>query len=763
MNKAITDGVVFQPPSFAGGLDVWSTGDGTPGTPTYDTAPNAIFVPADQDFGASLEIQKTATITRVRYIGETPILPGCYLQITARVKCLSGNFPSVRVAAWAGGAGGANISGVVQTGTNKTLDTYGEVVEVSAIVGTGARGGVDMVWGPTALYGHFGLDLTGTNGGIVRVDDIEVKDVSGAFVGDRLGSVDVLDYGAIPDGTTDSAAAFEAADSAAQGREVYVPTGQYFLASDVTINSRARFEGTVTMPDDKQLLLTKNFGLPAYEDAFGNEVTGFKKAFQVLMGFSDHESLDMGGRRIRLTEPLDMQAAVANRTTFATRRVIRNGQIQCDPSPDWADTVVSSSATYDPNDQFSLRNVTNAASIEVGSLVEGVGVGREVYVAAVNKAGKVVTLTQALYGAAGSQTYTFRRFKYALDFIGWDDLSQFQLDSVEIQCGNLCSAILLPKAGTIFHVKDCFITRPKDRGITSAGTGCQGMMIDRCNWYAGDADLNVEARTSIGFNSNANDVKVRDNRIVRFRHFAIIGGGGSSISGNHYFLGDGQTDGVRKGGIVFAHTNIKAYITGNYIDNNFIEWTNEYEADPDFANQFPFGGLTVTGNIFTVNDVAPWFNFIVVKPYGSGFTINGLAVIGNVFKSLNGTIDKVEAVDTSFADLNYNTMRNVTFEANVFDGVADDTFNPIRQTHDEASPQTDWLVEFAPRLPFGGRVRHVEAVVPVGAIRNGANAVNFDQPYVGLGQGANGSQARLTWSEPVKGKIAIMARMDRPD
>ncbi|MEM1234033.1 MAG: glycosyl hydrolase family 28-related protein [Pseudomonadota bacterium] len=763
MNKAITDGVVFQPPSFAAGLDVWSTGNGTPGSATYDTASNAIFVPADQDFGASLELQKTATITKVRYTGETPILPGCYLQIKARVKCLSGNFPSVRIAAWAGGAGGANISGVVQTGPSKTLDTYGEVVEVSAIVGTGARGGVDMVWGPTALYGHFGLDLTGTNGGIVRVDDIEVTDVSGAFVGDRLGTVDVLDFGAIPDGTTDCAAAFEAADSAANGRDVYVPAGQYFLASDVTINSRARFEGTVTMPDDKQLLLVKNFGLPAYEDAFGDEVTGFKKAFQVLMGFSDHESLDMGGRRIRLTEPLDMQAAVVNRTTFATRRVIRNGQIQCDPSPDWADSVVSSSATYDPNDQFKLRNVTNAASIEVGSLVEGVGVGREVYVAEVNKAGKTVTLTQALYGAAGSQSYTFRRFKYALDFIGWDDLSQFQLDSVEIQCSNLCSAILLPKAGTIFHVKDCFITRPKDRGITSAGTGCQGMMIDRCNWYAGDAELNVEARTSIGFNSNANDVKVRDNRIVRFRHFAIIGGGGSSISGNHYFLGDGQTDGVRKGGIVFAHTNIKAFITGNYIDNNFIEWTNEYEADPNFANQFPFGGLTVTGNIFTVNDVAPWFNFIVVKPYGTGFTINGLSVIGNVFKSLNGTIDKVEAVDTSFADLNYNTMRNVTFEANVFDGVADDTFNPIRQTHDEASPQTDWFVEFAPRLPFGGRVRHVEAVVPVGAIRNGADAVNFDQPYVGLGQGPNGSQARLTWSEPVKGKVAIMARMDRPD
>jgi hypothetical protein len=34
-----------------------------------------------------------------------------------------------------------------------------------------------MVW-RNALYGHFGLDLTGTNGGVVRVDDIVIEDVS---------------------------------------------------------------------------------------------------------------------------------------------------------------------------------------------------------------------------------------------------------------------------------------------------------------------------------------------------------------------------------------------------------------------------------------------------------------------------------------------------------------------------------------------------------------------------------------------------------
>ena len=77
MNKAITDGVLLMPPAFANGLDVWSSGDGTPGSDTYENASNAAFVPADQDFGGCLEVQKTSGTTRLRYMGQTPLLPGC--------------------------------------------------------------------------------------------------------------------------------------------------------------------------------------------------------------------------------------------------------------------------------------------------------------------------------------------------------------------------------------------------------------------------------------------------------------------------------------------------------------------------------------------------------------------------------------------------------------------------------------------------------------------------------------------------------------
>ncbi len=64
MNKAITDGIEFMPPAFADGLDVWSSGDGTPGSDTYEGSLDAAFVPSDADFGGALELLKTqATMT----------------------------------------------------------------------------------------------------------------------------------------------------------------------------------------------------------------------------------------------------------------------------------------------------------------------------------------------------------------------------------------------------------------------------------------------------------------------------------------------------------------------------------------------------------------------------------------------------------------------------------------------------------------------------------------------------------------------------
>ncbi|MFZ3581815.1 glycosyl hydrolase family 28-related protein [Loktanella sp. DJP18] len=347
MNKAITDGIVFQPLPFVAGLGVWSSGDGTPGSDTYATSGTGVFVAADQDFGGCLEIQKTGTVQKLRYMGETPILPGCYLRITARVKAVAGPLPTVRIAGWAGRNGGTAASVPVSVGAGRTLTTYGQVVEISAIVGTGDRTGVDLVW-LTANFGHFGIDLTGPSGGLVRVDDITIEDCTAAFVRDIMGSVDVRDFGAKGDNVADDSAAFEAADAAAQGRELVVSQGVYRLAQDVTIQSRVRFVGRITQPAAKRFILQKDFNYQTYVDAFEDEELAFRKAYQALLNFSDHESLDLSGRRVTLTAPVDMQACDPTRTTFATRRVIRNGQFQPIDGPAWATANVTSQATYSP-------------------------------------------------------------------------------------------------------------------------------------------------------------------------------------------------------------------------------------------------------------------------------------------------------------------------------------------------------------------------------------------------------------------------------
>ena len=375
MNKAITDGIVFNPLPFSAGLALWSSGDGTPGSPSYAISGSGVFVAADQDFSGCLEVLKTDPTTKLRFMGETPILAGCYLQVTARVKAVAGPLPAVAIAGWAGTAGGMQAIGLPQAGPTVQLTTYGAVVEIKAIIATADRTGVNLPWAG-AQYGHIGLDLTGPSGGLVRIDDIKIEDVSSVFTRDLVGLVDVRDYGAKGDGVTDDSAAFNAADNAADGQTVMVPAGDYLLQDNVTMQSPVRFEGRIVQSHSYRFILQRDYDYNAYLAAFQNEEIAFKKAFQALINFADHESLDLCGRRVQLSEPVDMQAADPSRTRFETRRVIRNGQFEPADGAAWDTVQVSSQATYSATDDNRLTNVVNAAGIAVGSLVEGNGVGR---------------------------------------------------------------------------------------------------------------------------------------------------------------------------------------------------------------------------------------------------------------------------------------------------------------------------------------------------------------------------------------------------
>ena len=763
MNKAITDGVALMPPAFENGLTVWSDQDGTPGSTTYASAATAAVVLADNDFGACLEMQKATATQKLRYMGDTVLSPGCYLKVSARVKAMSGNLPSVRIAAWAGDAAGSHVTGLVETGPSVALSSYGDVVEVWAIIGSGNRQGVDMVWGTTPVKAHFGLDLTGPDGGVVRVEDIRIEDATNVFHRKLMDWVDVRDYGAIGDGVTDDSAAFEAADLAAAGRDVLVSDGTYYLANNVTFNQHVRFDGTVTMPTDVRLSLTKNFDLPTYIDAFGSAELALKKALQALMNFSDHDSLDMCGRKVLLSQPLDVHAAVVNRETFATRRILRNGQLRSDGSTAWNTEVFTSLADYNPANKTQLSNVVNVSQIPVGSLVEGTGVGREIYVRSTNVAAGTIELSKPLYGAPAQQTFTFKRFKYLLDFSGFTSLQRFTISNVDFYCEGKCNGIMLAKDGLTFMVKDSYLTRPQDRGITSIGGGCSGMQLDRNQFISDEQTIDAQSRQSIGFNVNANDAKIRDNRSVRFRHFGIVGGTGTMIEGNHFFQGDNVTNGLRTAGIVLTASNTKSIINGNYIDNCYVEWANEHDETPDAAGTFSFGGLSIVGNIFMSSGSASWLHFIQIKPYGVGHYINGFNVTGNTFKHVGGgTLDKVDGVDSSIASLDPNLFRNLNWSGNTYNNIVNRTFNPVTIEVEELTPAQTWTGDFIAHLPFDGKARNVLSVMAENKIKNGSNTGIYTQPYAVTNQGPTGAEVILHWSEAVKGKVNVTVRADTP-
>lgn len=761
MNKAITQGLVLMPPTFSAGLSLWSSADGRPGDPSYAGQPNAAFVPADQDFAGCLELQKTTATQRLRCFQQIPFQPGLYLRVTVRIKAVSGALPSVRIAGWAGSSSGSNVTTAVQQGPLVALTSYGTVQTITAIIASGARQGVDMVWGASPAYGHFGLDLTGPTGGLVRIDDVTIEDVTSVFHSEMFNWVDVRDYGATGTGATDDRLAFEAADAAAAGKTVVVSPGTYLIGNHMTFDNPVQFEGTLIMAAGHRLACTRNYDLDTYAAAFGSEIEGFRKALQVLFYFTDHNTLDLNGRRIELSAPIDV-AALAGLTSFSTRRALTNGNLVAVASSAWNLTTATATGTYSPANPYQLSGVSNIGTIPVGARISGTGVGREVYVRAKNTATNSLTLSRPLWGGAGTRSYSFERFKYMLDFSGFAVLTRFQISNLEFTGDSLASGINLAVTGAIFEVKDCMFGQFKDRAITSTGEGCQDLHIDQCQFFGSQQGLLAQNRTDFAFNTNANDVKIRNNRSSRIGTFGVVAGSGGIFVGNHFFGGDDAEVGTRKSGLVLTLPASKTYITGNYIDNSFIELSNEHDPSPDFSNEFTFGGLTITGNTFTAQNCGPWFSWIVVTPRGPGHSIQGLHVSSNVFYARSGNIDRVERVDTSYADLIYGSFRNLSFEQNTFHGVVLRASSPILIEHTQNTAATSWTVDTGGYLPFAGRARNVSALVLEGALTNAAGDTQWATPYVQTEQGSGAQSAVLRWPSAVKGRAQVTVRVDNP-
>ena len=242
--------------------------------------------------------------------------------------------------------------------------------------------------------------------------------------------------------------------------------------------------------------------MPAYISAFGDEELAFKKAFQALLNNSDHESLDLGGRKISVTAPIDMAAAVPNKTGFSTRRVIRNGQFDVKAARLGIPKHFTSVATYDPSDSTRLTNVANVANIPVGSLVQGSGVGREIYVRSKDVAAGEITLNAPIYDASGTQTLRSRRSNTC-----WISAASAPCANSAWSRSNFSATAGAARSGwrrraARSRCRIVLSADPRIAGSHRLGRGCKGMLIDNCQFLSSEESFDVTDRNSIALNTN---------------------------------------------------------------------------------------------------------------------------------------------------------------------------------------------------------------------------------------------------------------------
>lgn len=750
----------FSPPAFAEGLANWSRTTGEAGTPHYGNFAGATLIPNDPDLGPCVEVETAVLQQKFRSILRTPLAPGRYLRACIRFKQVSGPTVALECAVrWIDEAD-QTILGLKQTGPEVAAVSPGVVYEAVTVFAACKYDNVDAAWKYDAVEANLGFNINSVAAGaVVRIADIVVQDVSPQSIQPTLAELDARDFGATGDGVTDNKAALEAADAAAAGRTVILPEGDYALLGNTTLRENWRFVGRLLTPSNARVEFRGEFDFESYYEAFKDGETALKKALQALINYPEHVTIDLGGRTITLGAPLDVHAAVGNRDVFANRRVLRNGKIEADAQGDWTPDVVAATATYQSGTQ-TLAGLSTTAGIAPGMLVEGEGVGREVYVVSVDTANDSVALNQPLHSASAPQGFTFTRFKYLLDFLGFDDLKRIVIEDVEFWGRGLASGIMLPPEGIAWHISDCWFLDPADRAITSIDGADSGLAIDRCEFLSNEGNTPPSQRKTIAITCSGNDAKIRNNRAMHFRHFAVLSSGGVILTGNHFFQDDNQGSTDRTAGLVLAKRNANISVVGNYIDNSWIEWTNEHE--PDAQGQ-EFGNLVVSGNRCLADDVTADFAFLKIAPWNADMTVKGLSVTANTFKVVYpDSIDAALAIDGSKGGIDPNANLDVTVEGNAYNRV-----NEVRETPAQAAlsiPQgseaSTWTLDMAGKLPFGAKALRVTSLVPDGVIENAQGDPVYALPHVLAGQGPDGDQVSILWPEPVSGAIRATVRID---
>ncbi len=460
-----------------------------------------------------------------------------------------------------------------------------------------------------------------------------------------------------------------------------------------------------------------------------------RRGLQALFQRAGPGTLDLGGCEIVLQAPIDMPLGL--RVPTAHRRVIRNGRILCRAGSDWAPVTQLSDASYTPSNPKVLSNVTGIASIPVGALVEGTGVGREVYVTARRLDAAELILSQPLWGAAANQSYSFTRFRHALDLSGVGGPCDLGFADLVLECNGIASGLSLPCGATSIYLDRCDFDAIADRGVTSFGSACQSFRMTGGRVRGTGLDM-----VAVTVSSDAATI-----RGVQAEAPMVLHGQSHMVEGCDL-----------AGGVVLTAAMSSALLTGNRFKGAGVEVTDECSG----ADVASLGGLSVTGNHFSATDPAPGFRWIMLRPHRADRPLSRLSVTGNTFIATGTNARRVEGIDTRHADPDHVRTRSVTFQGNVIEGVDQPAMNPVTLEFEQATSATTWTLNVGDHLPFGGHARTVTGVVPNGPIRSGDEMPEHAMPIVRGNAGSRHRYVRLVWPVPCHGKVFVTTRIDRP-
>lgn len=417
---------------------------------------------ADSDFDECLELIVGRAPLKLRYGGGAHFQTGRRVRVSVRAKVMTGFVSRLEIAAWPASAAAKRPPDVLASAPLRSADQHGGVSEISAIYLLSEE---EAVSGRGRAYDQFGLSIFGAlPGARIRIGPLRIDHVPSAPQPLRTERPDPCCRSAKDDVVFDNHPSVQIGGAATDGRPVSVTKGDCFARPPL------HSPGSVPQARDGRLNLRSVLKYSDYLSVIKNDALALEKGLQTLLDVDDHLVLDLEGREISLFKPLEVRSSGAGGIGVSTPRLIRNGRIIARETGNWPTVTVTSPANYSIGDRL-LTNVRNAESILYGMVVEGVGVGEDVYVKNVDAARREVTLSRPLNGVAPAQVYTFRRFPYALDFNAVTFTSAVELADITFSCSGVAGGVMPPAAGHALKLRGC---RFEGRKLPDPGYGGHG-------------------------------------------------------------------------------------------------------------------------------------------------------------------------------------------------------------------------------------------------------------------------------------------------